>query len=849
MIPTPPRRRPANGQFRWLIAAGIAQLFLWIGVAVAAERFDPGGEFGRRPFGPVVGLLTVCFLLYLLSLALVWKAPEHHATARRQWRAVLIFAVLFRLALWWSQPIQELDLYRYLWDGRVLAEGINPYRYSPEQIDAVRSSPAARDESAPTISRPGESQSLLTSAATSAGGDATSELATLAGVLRRSPEVTKIFSLIDHRSVPTIYPPLSEAVFAMTALITPERAPMRVQVAVFKGVLLLFDLATVLLVMGLLRNLNQPPARALAYAWCPLVLKEFANTGHLDAIAVCMTAAVFWLLTLPRRENNSASVASRSPIRPQGRDWLAAGLWGGAVLAKLYPLVLAPVLLAFWWRRVRWRTGGLFAVFALVVLGGYVVLPPTSKAPQIEAVAKTEHSSFSGLGEFLRRWEINDLLFSVVYENVRLRSEEHASQVPWYSVMPSSVRERLNAALVKTVSLAGFDVPSNRLAFLLTQTLAAGTLLLVTVTLALRRWPDDLRATLLQRSFLCLAWLWFLSATQNPWYWTWALPLVVFVSRAWLLVSGFALIYYLRFWFVHQFPGATLPGGLTGMRFFDEVVVWIEHLPPLCAVALAACLSRKRVGVTRNSIRQRPPPVAAENVIVVIPALNEEASLPQVITRLQALGLKRIRVVDNGSHDHTAEIARQRGAEVISELKRGYGQACWTGCNGLPPDVEWILFCNADGSDDIQRVPALLTATESSAEFILGKRTTGSDGHDHLTTSQRIGNKFAVALIRLLWGAKYADLGPLRLISRKAFERMNLQDRGFGWTVEMQVRAAEEGLCFTEVPVRNFQRSAGVSKISGTIKGSIQAGAIILSTIVFLWLRRPGGVTPSSQSS
>lgn len=541
-------------------------MFLWIGVAVAAERFDPGGDFGQRPFAPAVGILAACFLLYLLSLALVWKAPEHQVTARRQWRAVLVFAVLFRLVLWWSQPIQELDLYRYLWDGRVLAAGINPYRYSPAQVEAARD-----------------------------GEPATPELATLASVLDRSPEVVKIFSLIDHRSVPTIYPPLSEVVFGVTALITPERAPVRVQVGVFKGVLLLFDLATVLLVMGLLRNLNQPPARALAYAWCPLVLKEFANTGHLDAIAVCLTVAMFWLLTSPRRENNSTSVANQFPLRPQWSDWLAAGLWGGAVLAKLYPLVLAPVLLVFWWRRVRWRTSGLFAAFALVVLGGFALLPPVSKAPKADTVATADHSSFSGLGEFLRRWEMNDLLFSIVYENVRLRSPEHAGQEPWYSAVPSAARERLNAALEKTVSLTGLDVPANRLAFLLTQALAAGTLLVLAGALASRRWPDDPRETLLRRAFLCLAWLWFLSATQNPWYWTWALPLVVFVSRAWLLVSGFALIYYLRFWFVHQFPEVTLPGGLTGMRLFDEVVVWIEHLPPLLAVLLMFWYQQRRV--------------------------------------------------------------------------------------------------------------------------------------------------------------------------------------------------------------------------------------------------------------
>lgn len=566
MIPTSPRRRPANGQLRWLIAVGIAQLFLWIGVAVAAERFDPGGDFGQRPFAPVVGILAACFLIYLLSLALVCKAPEHQVTARRQWRAVLTFAVLFRLVLWWSQPIQELDLYRYLWDGHVLAAGINPYRYSPAQVEAARD-----------------------------GEPVTPELATLASVLDRSPEVAKIFSLIDHRSVPTIYPPLSEAVFGVTALITPERAPLRVQVSVFKGVLLLFDLATVLLVMGLLRNLSQPPARALTYAWCPLVLKEFANTGHLDAIAVCITVAMFWLLTSPRRENNSTSVANQFPLRPQWSDWLAAGLWGGAVLAKLYPLVLAPVLLAFWWRRVRWRTGGLIAVFVLVVLGGYTLLPPNSKAQKNEAAGMAEHSSFSGLGEFFRRWEMNDLLFSAVYENVRLRPPEHAGQEPWYSAVPSAARERLNAALAKTVLLAGLDVPTNRVAFLFTQALAAGALFVLAGVLALRSWPDDPRETVLRRSFLCLAWLWFLSATQNPWYWTWALPLVVFVSRAWLLVSGFALIYYLRFWLVHQFPDATLPGGLTGMRLFDEVVVWIEHLPPLLAVLLMFWYQQRRV--------------------------------------------------------------------------------------------------------------------------------------------------------------------------------------------------------------------------------------------------------------
>jgi hypothetical protein len=147
------------------------------------------------------------------------------------------------------------------------------------------------------------------------------------------------------------------------------------------------------------------------------------------------------------------------------------------------------------------------------------------------------------------------------------------------------------------------------------------------------------------------------------------------------------------------------------------------------------------------------------------------------------------------------------------------------------------LFCNADGSDDIQRIPALFSAAESGSDLIIGTRVIDENGRDNLTACQRSGNRFAVRLIRLLWGANYSDLGPLRLISRRAFERLNMQDRGFGWTVEMQVRAAEEELKVTEVPVRNFPRRAGVSKISGTVKGSIHAGTTILSTIAKLWLK------------
>ena len=249
---------------------------------------------------------------------------------------------------------------------------------------------------------------------------------------------------------------------------------------------------------------------------------------------------------------------------------------------------------------------------------------------------------------------------------------------------------------------------------------------------------------------------------------------------------------------------------------------------------MAHDLTQMSQATTAPEILPHPTPA---RTVVVIPALNEEACLPGVIGKLRELGFNRIRVVDNGSRDRTAEVAKRCGAEVVSEPRRGYGQACWTGCENLPAQVEWILFCNADGSDDLEKAPTLLHAAEQ-AELILGTRTAGANGKDYLTTSQRFGNRLATTLIRLLWGANYADLGPLRLISRRAFEQLQMQDRGFGWTVEMQVRAVEEKLAWRELPVRNFPRSAGVSKISGNLKGSVQAGTVILTTIAKLWLNR-----------
>ena len=234
-------------------------------------------------------------------------------------------------------------------------------------------------------------------------------------------------------------------------------------------------------------------------------------------------------------------------------------------------------------------------------------------------------------------------------------------------------------------------------------------------------------------------------------------------------------------------------------------------------------------------------------ILVLIPVLNEEATIGNVVRDLRSRGLTHIRVVDNGSSDRSIEMAQAAGAEVLQEPIPGYGRACWRGLQDVPPDIDWILFCDGDGSDVLDPLDDFWEAAASGADFILGNRRATAEGRSHMTPVQNFGNGLATTLIRFGWGESYGDLGPLRLIRRSALDDIQMRDRGFGWTVEMQIRAAELGLKIVEIPVGYRQRQGGRSKISGTIRGSFQAGRIILSTVGNLYLQRlrREGVSPT----
>jgi glycosyltransferase involved in cell wall biosynthesis len=231
--------------------------------------------------------------------------------------------------------------------------------------------------------------------------------------------------------------------------------------------------------------------------------------------------------------------------------------------------------------------------------------------------------------------------------------------------------------------------------------------------------------------------------------------------------------------------------------------------------------------------------LSVEDIFVLIPALNEAGSIASVIGRLRALGCSDIRVVNNGSTDDTAAIARGAGAVVIDEPVAGYGMACWRGLQDLPEHARWVLFCDADGCDELEALPRFIAAAREGADLVLADRLSLPNSAEKLTLPQRFGNRLAVVLIRLVWGARFNDLGPMRLVNRLLLDEIDMKDRGFGWTVEMQIRAAQLGARFTELPVAYQSRRHGRSKISGTVRGVIMAGTTILSTIAYhaLWPR------------
>ena len=243
------------------------------------------------------------------------------------------------------------------------------------------------------------------------------------------------------------------------------------------------------------------------------------------------------------------------------------------------------------------------------------------------------------------------------------------------------------------------------------------------------------------------------------------------------------------------------------------------------------------------------------HISILIPALNEERSIGIVIDSVREYA-DHIVVVDNGSTDRTAKVACEHGAMVVHEPQRGYGAACLRGIQELRKIIRvetssvisnqssvishqsFVVFLDADASDHPEDVRSIIEVMKTTnVGMCLGSRTTGLADAGSLTPQQRFGNWLSSWLIAVIWKTRYTDLGPLRAVRWDLLEQLDMQDRTWGWTVEMQIKVAMHGIPFHEVPVR-YRRRIGQSKISGTVVGSVRAGAKILTTIARLALAR-----------
>ncbi len=231
------------------------------------------------------------------------------------------------------------------------------------------------------------------------------------------------------------------------------------------------------------------------------------------------------------------------------------------------------------------------------------------------------------------------------------------------------------------------------------------------------------------------------------------------------------------------------------------------------------------------------PPSTYNSVVVVIPALNEEQSLPLVLADLPSV--VRVIVVDNGSKDNTAALAVGQGATVVAEPQRGYGKACLTGLGEVERlveeeklNVEVVVFADADYSDHVHAIGALIDPIlADQQDFVLGSRLLGNREPGAMPFQSVYGNKFACWLMRMFVGKNdYTDLGPLRAIRYVSLKQLAMVDENFGWTIEMQIKAIRHGLRRVEIPVA-YRKRIGASKISGTVSGTIKAGTKIIYSV------------------
>ena len=581
-------------------------------VSFYCEQSDPKTS---RPLLLVMSLFTVAGLGYLLVCwQLIWQKStgDSNESSTKSWPQGLMiifgFGIAFRLILLFSVPIQEVDLFRYIWDGTVISQGINPYEYSPQEVLLY-----------PTKGVPIYRTTVIER----------EDLAKLSAIAT-SPGMDEAFKWVHFEQYTTPYPMVNQAPFALASAIgrsvggfveKQTGEPMSVYWSVLfamKGVLILFDLATAVLLVGLLKKVLLPQIWVVAYLWCPLLLKEIANSGHLDSIVVFFTVAAVYLMvgaywkldptqeSAQDDENELSPTVNFSTNSSLLGSCFVAILLACAVAAKLFPVVLGPIWAVLMLKRLK-----LLAVVPLVmftVLTAVLLWPMVGRTEFVRNIIDPVEiepgqpmpplvAPPAGIEAFVKYWEMNDFIFMVAIENLKPYGEsaqqyaaenESTDSKVWFVKTTNEFRHWVADWYHELTGVSKRAAP-----FSLTRRTTLLVFFLIVGWTCVRIFRQDDPRVLLEMVFLTIAWFWFLAPTQNPWYWTWALPWLVFCrNRIWFVVSVVAMVYYLRFFFEYHGVVGPEDNGLlgtpyAGTAFFDFIFPVLEFAPILLALFLS----------------------------------------------------------------------------------------------------------------------------------------------------------------------------------------------------------------------------------------------------------------------
>jgi len=674
-----------------LIVLGGASEFLYVH-ALSIEGA------GASKIGWFIRLALTEGVIYFAACWIAWRARPSRSTLL----IVVAFAALFRISILFAPPLLSDDVYRYVWDGRVQAAGINPYQYIPADPKLE----GLRDQA--------------------------------------------IYPKINRRDfAPTMYPPGAEAIFFLTTRISQS-------VTWMKATMVGFEAVTVWALMALLASYGMSRHRVLIYAWQPLVVWEFAGSGHLDAIALAFVALA--LLARRRRLDSATGL-----------------LLAGATLIKFFPAILFPAL----YRRWGWKMP---VVFLATTLLAYI--------------------PYTGVG-----------VRGVLGYLPGYMGEEGMINGDRYFIL--SLARRL---------LGGIAVPQITY-------FAFGLSVLLGISFWFLSKQIQSESTFVARALALAAVFTVLLSPRYPWYFAWLVPFLCFlpaVSLFYLTVASFTLY------------GLWLNGGPGSLFAVDSVL----YLPAALAVLLRLGW-RAWAHWGRTDHLQPPPgtPVLSETgsqtlsllpkVSVVIPCLNEEDTIAEVIRAVPRQTASEVIVVDNDSHDRTAERALSAGAQLIHEPRRGYGSACYAGFRACAKDCDIVVFMDGDGSERAELMSRLVEPIiNGTHDFVLGSRLRGRRERGSMYLPQVAAGHLIGLILRILYGVRYTDMGPFRAIRRTALEQLDMNEMTYGWPLEMQMKAARAQLRILEVPVEYRRRNAGRSKISGTLTGTLRATIRILLTLV-----------------